>query len=185
MWICAEHRFYRFPANSPLTWENGYDMINVLGRNFPSCFFCSGSQTAGQWNDPWLPSGVISVPWVQSLGNLAFCWIDRAFDLGWNPFRKHSCSSASGCDWHLCKTEDFESPAGRCTYHIRYHLFRTIRIPFFKAFCKTGFQTNNFRKNGIKRRNLLFLILKCWLHFPAVIWWLCWGAPDGVSFCCP
>ena len=46
------------------------------------------------WNDPRHPSGVISVPWVQSLGNLAFCWIDRAF-LGWlESLPQHSCSSA-------------------------------------------------------------------------------------------
>ena len=56
------------------------------------------------------------------------------------------------CDWHLCKTEDLESPAGRCTYHIWYHLFRTISLPQGKPVCKTGIPTNNFRINGIKGR---------------------------------
>ena len=45
-------------------------------------------KTFGQRNDPRpIRSGVISFPWVQSLGNLAFCWIGRIFGVGWNPFR--------------------------------------------------------------------------------------------------
>ena len=40
-----------------------------------------GSGQCPERNDPRLLSGVISFPWVQSLGNLAFCWIDRAFCL--------------------------------------------------------------------------------------------------------
>ena len=44
----------------------------------PTCLTTKGLFCTPR-NDPRLLSGVISFPWVQSLGNLAFCWIDRAF----------------------------------------------------------------------------------------------------------
>ena len=57
--------------------------------------------------------------WVTSLsaGSTGLFWF------GWNPFRSIHVLQLTVCDWHLCKTEDIESPAGRCTYHIWYHLF--------------------------------------------------------------
>ena len=42
------------------------------------------------------------------------------------------------CDWHLCKTEDLESPAGRCTYHIWYHLFSYHQSTIFQALSQDG-----------------------------------------------
>ena len=45
-----------------------------------------------------------------------------------------------------------ESPAGRCHYHIWYHLFRTISLPYPQEVYKMGNGTNSFRKFGIKRR---------------------------------
>ena len=44
------------------------------------------------------------------------------------------------CDWHLCKTEDFESPAGRCTYHIWYHLFSYHQSTTPQGFLQDGKQ---------------------------------------------
>ena len=44
------------------------------------------------------------------------------------------------CDWHLCKTEDVESPAGRCTYHIWYHLFSYHQSTTPQGFLQDGKQ---------------------------------------------
>lgn len=113
-----------------------------------------------QRNDPRHPSGVISFPWVRSLGNLAFCWIGRLLNLVGIPSAAFG-SSAYVRVWHLCKTEDGKSrPAGVLTIS-GITFFRTTRIPFFHGFYKTGFHTNNFRNYGIKQRIRRFSDIKC------------------------
>ena len=92
----------------------------------------------GKEMTPDFSSGVISFPWVRSLGNLAFYWIDRAVLVWWESLPQHSCSSALVRDWHLCKTEDNERPAGRCTYHIRYHLFSYHQSTTVQALLQDG-----------------------------------------------
>ena len=42
------------------------------------------------------------------------------------------------CDWHLCKTEDVESPVGRCHYHIWYHLFSYHQSTMFQDILQDG-----------------------------------------------
>ena len=91
--FCAGHRFSPREDKKPLTWNGECDMITVLGRIFSGPFFMpvfrrrkrlpGPGRSRSQRNDPRHPSGVISFPWVQSLGNLAFCWIDRAFVMVW------------------------------------------------------------------------------------------------------
>ena len=117
---------------------------NGVGSDFSGLFFVPQARSPigepGTSNDPRHPSGVISFPWVQSLGNLAFCWIDQALIFGWNPFRSIHVPQLTVCVWHLCKTEDFESPAGRCTYHIWYHLFSYHQSTIFQGVSQDGKQ---------------------------------------------
>ena len=134
-------------------------MITVLGRIFPALFSSpdprpgspSGKCIQAR-NDPRQPSGVISFPWVQSLGNLAFCWISRAFDFGWNPFRSIHVPQLTYAIGIYVKRKIMKAqPAGVITIS-GITFFRTISLPYPKAVYKMGKSTNNFRFFGIKRR---------------------------------
>jgi len=208
IWFCAEHRFWSSGTILPLTWKMGYDMINVLGRIFPSCFFFYPGNTGTavprppsrvlgcrtterphvQRNDRWRRANSLApgtarkemTPdfcrgsflflgfnhWVTSLsaGSTGLCvWLES--------LPQHSCFSTNNCDWHLCKTEDIEAqPAGVLTIS-GITFFRTISLPCLKTFFKTGFPTNNFRINGIKRRNPYFWSINNWHQLDAVIRW--------------
>ena len=95
--------------------------------------------------------------WVTSLSldQPGFVWLLESLPM-------HSCFFSLHCDWHLWKTED-EGPAGRCRYHMWYHLFCNKRIPYFSALYKRIYLTKNFCKNGIKCRKRRFWNVKCWL----------------------
>lgn len=57
--------------------DGGLCYDGCVGVDFSALFFVRPGQAGAQRNDPRHPSGVISFPWVRSLGNLAFCWIGR------------------------------------------------------------------------------------------------------------
>ena len=101
---------------------------------------------------PDFSSGVISFPWVQSLGNLAFCWIDRAVHVWLETFRSiHVLQLSYAIGIYVKRKMWNAQPAGVITiFGITF--FRTISLPQGKPFFKTGFPTNNFRINGIKGR---------------------------------
>lgn len=155
--FCAEHRFCRSGTNSALTCGWGCDMINVLGRIFPALFFVPSprASAAMKW-PPTSSRGSFQFlgfdHWVTSLsaGSTGLFWF------GWNPFRKHSCSSACVAIGIYVKRKKWKAqPAGVITIS-GITFFRTISLPCFKPVYKTGFHTNNFRNNGIKQRNRLF-----------------------------
>lgn len=116
---------------------------------------------SNQRNDPRQKSGVISFPWVRSLGNLAFCGIDRSLMVGWNPFRSiHVLQLTCAIGIYVKRKMVQVRPAGVVTIS-GITFFRTPRIPFFFFVYKTGFHTNNFRNYGIKQRNTHFISTKC------------------------
>ena len=110
-----------------------------VGADFSGPLFCPRPRASAELK--WPPTS--------SRGSFQFLGFDHwvtslsaestgLFWFGWNPFRKHSCSSAYRCDWHLCKTEEVESPAGRCHYHIWYHLFSYHQSTMFQACLQDG-----------------------------------------------
>jgi hypothetical protein len=101
---------------------------------------------------PDFSSGVISFPWVQSLGNLAFCWIDRAVHVWLEPFRSiHVLQLSYAIGIYVKRKISNAQPAGVITiFGITF--FRTISLPHPKGIYKTGKHTNNFRINGVKGR---------------------------------
>ena len=83
------------------------------------------------------------------------------FLFGWNPFRSiHVLQRSIAIGIYVKRKNGKAQPAGVITIS-GITFFRTISLPFFGRFYKTGFRPNNFRNNGVKQRNHLFLILKC------------------------
>jgi len=106
-----------------------------------------------KWNDPRPSSGVISFPWVRSLVNLAFCWIDRAFVFGWNPFRSIHVLQLTIAIGIYVKRK-MGKPVGKSAYHIWYHLFSYHQSTTFQAFLQDGISHKLLRWFWYKTENL-------------------------------
>ena len=96
-------------------------------------FDSSAPGTARNEMTPDFSSGVISFPWVQSLGNLAFCWIDRAVHVWLEPFRSiHVLQLSFAIGIYVKRKMSNAQPAGVITiFGITFFVpsvYHTLRI---------------------------------------------------------